>query len=390
LSGALIFSFFLVPVEKANAGFFGDVLSIFLNTDKTKANISDITVESWDTMAESNEDEPIIGTQEISALQGGPGGMGMPGDIRMTNESSAIQSSPPSLTDDAGSQFASKKIITYIVKEGDTLYSIADKFDITLETLVWANEGAVGSKGNYIKLGAELIIPPMDGVVHTVVKGDTIAKIAKLYMPGKDQQPQQQAYETPDDFAKDIADYNGIEGGGNLEIGLRLMVPYGQRKVFSKPIPKPKVIAESGLKKGNTPRMLTGGQVIVNSDWLIAPTSGYNQKRRHANNGDDISNPCGTPIYAAAQGVAVQVNITNSKSKWANGGYGNNVRIQHKNGAITLYAHLQATYVKQGEAVNQGDLIGLMGGRPGTPGAGRTTGCHLHFEIRGATNPFLK
>lgn len=347
-----------------------------------------ITVESADTMRTS-EDEQITGTQKaMGAQRGGPDGMEDVAEMTIYDDSVAPQVSHASLTNDVGSPFASKKITTYVVREGDTLYSIADLFDITLETLVWANEGAVGSKGNYIKVGAELVIPPMDGVVHTVVKGDTLAKIAKLYMPGKDQS--QQAYETTDDFAKDIADYNGIENGDALETGSRLMVPYGQRKIFSKPIPKPKVIVESGLKKGVTPRILTGGQSIINSNWLIAPASGKNQKIKHSNNAVDISNSTETPIYAAAQGVVIQVNLTNSAKRLANGGYGNNVRIQHKNGVITLYAHLQSVFVKKGEAVNQGDPIGMMGGRPGTPGAGRSTGRHLHFEVRGAANPFLK
>ena len=137
LSGALICSFFLVSTEKAHAGFFGDLLNI-IYSDKTKADISAITVESADTMG-ADVDTPITGTQSMSALQSGSTGTEGVGDMRTINDSSAIQTSPPSLTDDREAQAPSKKITTYVVKEGDTLYSIADTFDITLEPLVcWA------------------------------------------------------------------------------------------------------------------------------------------------------------------------------------------------------------------------------------------------------------
>ena len=85
------------------------------------------------------------------------------------------------------------------------------------------------------------------------------------------------------------------------------------------------------------------------------------------------------PFYAAADGIIISI----GSSGW-NGGYGNFIKIQHPNGTTTLYAHLSGIDIQQGTSVKQGDFIGKMGA------TGKATGCHLHFEINGAKNPFVK
>ena len=71
-----------------------------------------------------------------------------------------------------------------------------------------------------------------------------------------------------------------------------------------------------------------------------------------------------------------------SKSSGWNGGYGQYIVIRHKNGAQTLYAHLSSNSVGAGAFVGQGEVIGAMGN------SGKSTGSHVHFEVRGASNPF--
>ena len=97
----------------------------------------------------------------------------------------------------------------------------------------------------------------------------------------------------------------------------------------------------------------------------------------HGYNGIDIGAGRGTAIYAAAAGTV----IVSRSSGW-NGGYGNYVVIAHDNGVQTLYAHLDSVNVGAGQRVNQGSLLGGMGA------TGKVTGVHLHFEVRGAKNPF--
>lgn len=118
--------------------------------------------------------------------------------------------------------------------------------------------------------------------------------------------------------------------------------------------------------------------VVKKEPYFIKPARGIDWGIIHANNGVDIANDCGTTIVAAAAGAVSQVG-----SGW-NGGYGNSVAIKHKNGTETYYAHLTTISVVVGEAVAQGDAIGTMGI------TGKSTGCHLHFEVHGGTNPFGK
>jgi len=108
------------------------------------------------------------------------------------------------------------------------------------------------------------------------------------------------------------------------------------------------------------------------------PTTGKNWGILHGHNGVDIANKCGTPVVAAADGTITLVDSTG----W-NGGYGKDVIIKHPNGTETLYAHLQLISVSEGNGVEQGDVVGQMGD------TGESTGCHLHFEVHNAPNPFV-
>ena len=100
----------------------------------------------------------------------------------------------------------------------------------------------------------------------------------------------------------------------------------------------------------------------------------------HYYNAIDVANKCGTPIYAAAAGVVERAVYNNS---W-NLGMGNYVTILHPNGTVTYYGHFEVVFVKPGDKVNAGDRIGLMGE------TGNATGCHVHFEVIGATNPLAR
>lgn len=129
--------------------------------------------------------------------------------------------------------------------------------------------------------------------------------------------------------------------------------------------------------------------------YFIFPTVGFNRGRLHAYNAVDISrgSDClseNIPVFAAASGIVSAVSETESANRYANGGYGNNILIIHPNGVLTRYAHLKNIFVTVSQYINQGSVIAFMGGYPRTPGAGNSTGCHLHFEVRGAKNPFVR
>jgi murein DD-endopeptidase MepM/ murein hydrolase activator NlpD len=98
----------------------------------------------------------------------------------------------------------------------------------------------------------------------------------------------------------------------------------------------------------------------------------------HGWNGIDLGAARGTPIHAAAGGTVI---VARSGGAW-NGGYGNYVVITHSNGTQTLYGHMKSVIVSPGQGVSAGQVIGYEGS------TGASTGPHLHFEVRGAANPF--
>jgi len=236
-----------------------------------------------------------------------------------------------------------KEILEYEVQPGDTLWQIAENFNISLDTLLWANNLNQNSR---ISPGQKLIILPVSGVIHQVKRGETLSGIAKTYKG---------------DVEK-IVEFNELSGEGDIFAGDLVIIPNGIM-----PIPQP-----------------LPSEIPLASSYFIFPTKGKITQGLHWYNAIDIANECGTPIFATAQGEVLKV-----KYGW-NQGAGNYLTILHPNGVTTIYGHLNTSFVNPGDKVSQGQIIALMGGQPGTPGAGRSTGCHLHFGVMGAKNPFAK
>ncbi len=122
---------------------------------------------------------------------------------------------------------------------------------------------------------------------------------------------------------------------------------------------------------------LSGAEGPDLGDYFAMPAKGFNWGKLHPHNAVDIASDCGTEIRASAEGM---VNET-SLGLW-NGGYGHYILISHPNGTKTRYAHLNKVLVSVGQRVKKGELIGTMGE------TGNATGCHVHFEVIGAVNPF--
>jgi LysM repeat protein len=237
------------------------------------------------------------------------------------------------------------QISIYVVKEGDTLSGIAHMFDVSVNTIKWAND--ISPKGT-IRVGQTLTVLPIDGVKYTVKKGDTLASIAKAHHGD----------------ATEIANYNNLEGG--LEVGGQILIPNGEIT----PPPAPKVKAIAGT---------SGAGAASYAGYYMRPVSGGTRTQGiHGYNGVDIGASIGTPVMASAAGDV----IIAKQGGW-NGGYGSYVVIRHDNGTQTLYAHASAVTVGVGQRVSQGEIIAAVGN------SGRSTGPHLHFEIRGGPrNPF--
>ncbi len=236
-------------------------------------------------------------------------------------------------------------IITYEVKEGDTLISIANNFGIDVNTIIWANS----FNSSYLKIGQQILILPVSGVIHKVKEGDTLESMAKLYSAD----------------AENIKAFNNIQSGVLLKDG-ELIIPGGR-------MPQ---AAISHFKK-----RVASDDLPNFSGSFIAPTVGWNWGIIHAVNAVDIANKCGMDIWAASEGLVVEAEVG-----W-NSGYGNYIKIQHPNGAYTVYAHTQENLVEIGDYVEKGQKIALMGNSGKVKGF---SGCHLHFEVRGAKNPLAR
>ena len=231
-----------------------------------------------------------------------------------------------------------REIEEYIVRPGDTLSLIANKFDISLETILWANDL---NRNSRISPGQKLTILPVSGIMHLVKKGETVSAIAKKYQ----------------DDVSEIINFNQLSERGEVFVGDLLIVPDG--KLPSKPLAY------------STP---------MASSYFICPlpapctiTQGL-----HWYNAVDFSNgKCGEPVFAAAGGKIQKTGYHSIAGKY--------IRILHPNGTVSFYGHLSVILTKVGQKVSQGEIIGYTGNTGYTLGP---TGCHLHFEVRGAKNPF--
>jgi len=282
-------------------------------------------------------------------------------DLVFVQKNSLMAVTPPnlitsqtlgSLVSDQDDEFWAfrREIIEYTVQSGDSLTSIAEKFNISLETLLWANDLNKNSK---IKPNQSLVILPVSGVIHYVKKGDTLAGIAKTYKS---------------EVSKIIA-FNELSEEDDIYIGDILVIPDGV--IPSKP------------KQQIAKKSLPSNQIPITSSYFIVPVSSpyLITQGLHWYNAVDLGHPggsCGKPVFAGASGEVVK-----TKYGW-NAGAGNNVSILHPNGVVTVYYHLQTILVKPGQEVLPGDQIGTMGK------TGITTGCHLHFGVIGAKNPFAR
>ncbi|MEK7643153.1 MAG: M23 family metallopeptidase [Patescibacteria group bacterium] len=326
---------FALPLQASAFSFTGFIKSFFGWSIDAAAETTEATAKPFPFLSAVQNSDPKIAV--------GGGGLEIVDDAALVPVVGPMGSIA-----DVAELSQSYRITTYTVREGDTISLIAETFDITPATIRWANDI---SRTGSIKPGQVLVILPVSGVKHTVARGDTVASIAKKY--GGD----------PDD----IYDFNGLTVGEALAAGSVVLVPDGE--LTAPPV--------DTRPSGSTPTYVRAGGPEI-AGYYIRPVSGGRRSRGvHGYNGVDLANSCGTPVYASAGGT-----VAIARSSGWNGGYGKYVAIAHPNGTQTLYAHLSSVDVSVAAGVTQGQLIGLVGT------TGKSTGCHLHFEIRGAKNPF--
>lgn len=240
--------------------------------------------------------------------------------------------------------------IEYVVQSGDTISTIAEEMDISVNTILWDNNLTAYS---LIRPGDVLSILPMTGIRHSISRGETLISIAKKY----------------DVEEEKIMEVNKIVDSSKISIGDELIIPNG-RKIY----PKKKTYASASTNY--TSGLSAIGSIVkpanatpVASNKMNWPTVGHiiTQYYSWRHKGLDIANKTGTPIYAADAGTV-------TISGW-NSGYGYNVMVDHGGGKQTRYAHFSKLYVAKGQRVSKGETLGEMGS------TGWSTGPHLHFEV---------
>jgi LysM repeat protein len=329
-----IISLFLMPAV-THAGVFSFITDIFSGQEAL--------AESETFIGESSQNMPLLETVNNSDLSVIPySSLAIDGGDALLPEVGPSTVAPEKIDNSNG------QISTYIVRKGDTFAGIAKMFGVSMNTVLWANDL---NKNSILKEGQVLVILPISGVIHDIVKGDTLTSIAKKY--GGD--------------VGEIAQFNDMNVAGSLVVGEQIVIPDGE--VSSSITTNKKTTTVYNVPNYNSYYT----QPFPNGP-RIHQTQGLHGYR---NSSVDYGMPVGTPLSAAAGGTV----IISRNSGW-NGGYANYVIIQHPNNTQTIYAHMSSTVVRVGQTVSKGQLIGYSGN------TGNSTGPHLHFEVRGAKNPF--
>ena len=281
----------------------------------------------------------LIGTMSAPILANAyPGGI--PSELNELTPSSAVITSLDLSEYGVQTQFSDKprdQVENYTIKEGDTFVKVAEKYGVSVDTIKWAND----LKRDSLSIGQILKIPPVTGIVHKVREGETVQSISKKYKTDS-----QKIVNFP------FNDFTDLETFA-LAVGQTLIVPDGVQ-------PEAPAIARIA-----PPPIVAGG-----SGQLLWPTSGMvTQYPVWYHMAFDIANP-GAPGVMAADAGAVTL------AEYLRYGYGQHIIVDHGGGLSTLYAHLSEIYVKPGDRVARGQVIGRMGS------TGRSTGMHLHFETR--------
>ncbi|MBT3391905.1 MAG: M23 family metallopeptidase [Chloroflexi bacterium] len=255
-------------------------------------------------------------------------------------------------------------VSTYLVEQGDSLFSIADKYQLKPETILWGNFETLEDNPHLVKAGQELNILPINGTYYQWLEGDTLGAVANFFKVDP-----QLIIEYPGnrfDITETTAE------SASIETGTWLIIPDGQRAIkdWGPPaITRSNPASAAFYGSGHCGSVYEGA---IGTYTFVWPTgshqiSGYSYDPVvHA--AIDIGGAEGNAIFAADNGVVVY-------SGWSDYGYGYLIVIDHGTGWQTAYAHLSAVGVSCGQSVFQGTVIGALGN------TGNSSGAHLHFEM---------
>jgi len=353
LAFSLLSGGFFVPFY-ANAGLFSSMLGNEASADITDSISSVEIVKNSQTMALLEANISTIPLLENKDEKKKEDDIKTNVDVNILSENALLSVTGPmgvsDGTEDRDSSF--DQISVYVIRKGDSLSQIAKMYDVSVNTILWANDM---KKGDSLKERDVLIILPVSGVKHIVAKGQTLKSIAQKYKVD----------------IIDIADFNDISTNVKLSVGDELIIPDGEISI------------DGPINTGTSNKNYYPKTPVKNiAGYYINPVPGaIKTQGLHGKNAVDLAASIGTPVYASAGGT-----ILLARTGW-NGAYGNMIIIQHPNGTKTLYAHLFKLASSTGQNVSQGELIGYVGNSGRVRASKGGNGAHLHFEVYGAKNP---
>ncbi|MBD3330739.1 peptidoglycan DD-metalloendopeptidase family protein [Candidatus Peregrinibacteria bacterium] len=277
----------------------------------------------------------------------------LPGDILVSDDDGYLVKINPQTND--SNRIGLTDFAVHTVESGESLSVIAARYDVSMETVLWENNIR---NANAIRSGQKLLIPPVDGISYKVGSGDSVDKLAEKY----------------DIESQAIIAHNNLDG--NIIKGQNLFLP------GAKPIAPPVTVAvdsrstsTAGYVRAVDYSSVPAASSAPATDAIfIYPSRGkITQGYKAGHYAIDIADTSRPPIWAAGAGTVTKV----STGTWG-GGYGNHIIIDHGGGLKSLYAHLDSVNVSNGQWVNQGDVIGIMGNTGRVYGV---TGIHLHWEV---------
>ena len=223
----------------------------------------------------------------------------------------------------------------YIIEEGDNLTTISRKIGANLDTLVSVNKI---TNANRLRPGQKIVVPNRNGLLYTIKKDESIEEIAERY----------------DVSLNRVLSFNKISDPNDIEVGDDIFLP-GAKYTLDERIDK-------FGQMFSIPTTITRISSVFG--YRVHPITGVRTKHM----GVDIPGRLNTPVYAARKGKVIFAGYS--------GGYGNLVIVRHDKGYTTYYGHLNSITTRVGSTVGVGVMIGRMGS------TGRSTGSHLHFEVR--------
>jgi murein DD-endopeptidase MepM/ murein hydrolase activator NlpD len=336
--GLIVFLLVIAIPLEAQASLISFVSEIFSKDANAAADVS---------ADKNSQTMPLLQAAVNSDPNAARGG----GDITIVGGSALLPETGPSgsIADIVEEEHASTEISLYVVRKGDTLSKIAELFGVSVNTIMWANDLR---SGGALREGETLIILPVSGIRYTIKKGDTLKSLAAKYKADIDE----------------IVQYNDLDADTSLAVGQVITIP--DAEIAAVP-----VASKSSAVVTSKPRAASGPEYV--GYYMRPVANAVKSQGLHGYNGVDLAASTGTQVVASAGGTV----IVSKVGGW-NGGYGNYIVIAHPNGTQTLYSHLSRNVVSVGARVEQGQHIGNVGN------TGKSTGPHLHFEIRGAKNPF--